>query len=407
MSKMTSEQLTDLIKNVVADELKNVQGTQYKYAGDLNQPPNPAKDPATEPSTKEPTGEQLEPGIRLARAAKLMILAKNDPERALFFAKGGVAGTSKGMYPNDVELHNTFKALSAGTPSDGGYLVPEQYADEIIPLLRAKAVVRKMGARPIPMSGGNLNLPKVLGGATAYYIGENMDAKASQPRLGNLRLSGKKLVTLVPISNDLIRTSSYEADRMIRDDMIATMALKEDWSALYGTGTDFVPRGLANTSGIITDNLGDLPNSDNMADMIGELISRDIPMNAPGWIFNGRTWNVLYNLKTGTGQYLHRDEMNQGKFLGYPFALSNQITNGEDANRVSDVFFGDWNEFIIGEEMGLEIMASQEATYINEGGQMTSAFSQDQTVIKVTSKHDFGARHGQAFYVRKGVHTKA
>lgn len=398
---MKIEELKSLIAEVVGEQIAPLKEVQRQHADKLN-----GQTPPAEPPAHEPKGEQLEPGIRMARCAKLMILSKNDPEKALFFAKGSAENSRKGLYSEDKELHDVLKSMAASTPSDGGFLIPEQYANEVIPLLRAKAIVRRLGARSLPLANGNLNIPRITGGSTSYYLGELQDAKSSKTTLGNIRLSGKKLVTLVPISNDLIRSNAYSADAMVRDDMLQSMALKEDYTAMYGTGTEFTPKGIKNVSGIKSEALSALPSSDNMAEMVGFMLTKNLPWASPGWGFNGALWSVLYNLKDGVGNYIHREEMNQGKFLGLPFAISNQIAYNNDAKKTTDVFLADWAEFIIGEEMGLEMMASNEATY-HDGTQLVSAFSTDQTVLKVTAKHDFGARHAEAFYVKTSVNTIA
>ncbi len=398
--KMTKEDLTELIKSAVQEQVGPLTQTQTKYSDKFNGDEKSAAEAAAEKSAKDAElnakGETVEPGIRLARSAKLMIMAKNDIEKA--------ASLAKSFYGNDTHLQKSLGALAASVPSDGGFLIPEVYSDEIIPLLRNKAVFRSMGARPLPLANGNLNIPRMLGGATSYYIGENQDAKISKPKFGTMRLSSKKLVTMVPISNDLIRSTSAEADRMIRDDMIKSMALAEDFAALYGKGTEYTPRGLYNTDGVSKMKLSGLPDGDNLGDFVGALMSRNIDWGNVGWIFNGFVWNKLYQLKTATGAYLYREELNAGKFLGFPYKVTNQITN-TGANLASDVFFGDFNEFIIGEEMGMEMMASTEATYV-DGGELVSAFSRDQTVIKVTNKHDFGVRHPEAFVIGTDVYGK-
>jgi len=390
------EELKQMIKDAVNEQIAPLQETQRKHADILEKGELPGQQREEEMKEK---GEVLEPGIRLARCAKLMILSKNDPEKAMFYAKDA----KNPMYPNDKDLHAALKEMTAGDPSDGGYLVPERYAAEIIPLLRAKAVVRKLGARPVEMKG-NLNLPKVTGGATAYYVGESQNPTASKLQLGNLRLSSKKLVTLVPLSNDLLRTASSNADQLIRDDMIQTMALKEDHTALYGAGTEYTPLGVKNTSGITKAAKNALPDSDYLASMIGTLMSKNLPWASVGWAIHGALWSVLYNLKDGSGNYIHREEMNQGKLIGLPFEISNQISYGADANKKVDIFLGDWSEFIIGEEMGIEIAASQEAAWF-DGTNLQSAFTRDETVLKVTAKHDFGVRHAEAFNVQTDVYT--
>jgi len=398
--KMSKEELNNMIKSAVESHVAPLKETNTKYSNKFNGDEKAAAEFAEEKAAKDAElnrkGETVEPGIRLARSAKLMIMAKNDIERA--------ASMSKSFYRNDVHLQKSLGALAASVPTDGGFLIPEEYSEEIIPLLRNKAVFRSMGARPLPLSGGNLNIPRMLGGATSYYIGENQDAKASKPTFGSMRLSSKKQVTMVPISNDLIRSTSFEADRMIRDDMLKSMALAEDLAGMYGKGTEYTPRGLFYTDGIEKKALGAAPDSDNLGDFVGSLMSKNIDWNSVGWMFNGRVWNKLYHLKTSTGAYLHREELNQGKFLGFPFKVTNQIAS-TGTNLATDIFFGDFAEFIIGEEMGLEMMASTEATY-QDGNELVSAFSRDQTIIKVTAKHDFGVRHPEAFIIGTGVWTK-
>lgn len=381
---MTLEELKALMKETVQAELAPVLETQRKYAHMLdggaaaNQPPAPTKG--------------LEPGIRLARFAKVMALAKNDVERA--------AKIAKTMYDDAVLI----KALGEGTPSDGGYLVPEEFGQEIIPLLQAQAVIRKIGARMVPMSSNVMNMPRQTAASMASYIGENTNIQVSQPAFGNLKLSAKKLAALVPISNDLIRDASTQADQFVRDDIITALALKGDWAAMYGTGTGDEPLGLKNTPDVEMRSVGAAVDGDVLASVIGSIMQANVAFLRPGWIFNGIMWSKIYNLKTTTGQYLFRDEMNQGKLLGYPYQVSNQIPVSADTNKTTDIFFGDWAEFMIGENMRIAVDASTEAAYV-VGGNLVSAYSLDQTIIRAIERHDFGARQPKAFIVLTDVYT--
>jgi HK97 family phage major capsid protein len=257
------------------------------------------------------------------------------------------------------------------------------------------------------MPKGNMNLPRLTGGATSYYVGENQNATKSQETFGNIKLSSKKLVTLVPVSNDLIRDASYESDMLVRDDMIQTMALKTDYTAMYGTGTDFTPKGVklgvatANKSVSTAALTGDFPGT-----VISQAMGDNLPMISCGWVFNSKTWGEFYNLKTTTNQYIFRDEMNRGMLNMYPYRVSNQITtaNSTAGTTYYDIFFGDFSEFLFGEEVAFEFMASNEATY-DVAGTLYSTFSLDQTVMKITQKHDFALRHDTAFRVVNNYHS--
>lgn len=394
---MNVEELKTIVSGVVKEQLAPIQEkqsqyeeTQRKYADIFTE-----KDKVPE--------EKKEDGITTARIMKCMMIAKNDPEKALYIAEKGNSTGKAGMYPHDNEVKNILKTLTATTPSEGGFLLQEQYSQDIIPLLLSKTAVMELGARRIPMPKGNLNLPKLTGGATSYYQGEAQNATASQQTLGNIKMSSKKLVTLVPISNDLIRDASLASDRMVRDDMVNQMKLKIDYTAMYGDGTAYTPMGIkksittANIS--IATGTGTL-SADLAGTMISTLMSKKVPMQNVGWIFNSLIWGAFYNLKTTTNQYIYRDEMNKGILNGFPFKISDQITtaNSTAGTTYYDIFLGDFSEFMFGDEMAFEFRASEDASYY-DGSSLQSAFAQDLTILKITSKHDMALRHDTAFLV--------
>lgn len=389
---MEIQELKDMIESTVKEQVAPLMETNRRYADIFEQ----------KEKEKELQVPEKDAGLTVARAIKCLCLAKNDPEGALACATGG-QHPSKAMYPTDKRVHALLKDLSATTPSEGGFLIGERYSDEIIPLLLSKTCVMELGGRLVPMPGGNLNMPKLTGGATSYYAGENQNATKSQQTFGNVKLSSKRLVTLVPVSNDLIRNASYAADVMIRDDMVNQMKLKIDWASMYGTGTAYTPLGIKlsiTTANITQSSAAATLSADIIGGMVGSLMATNVPMLKPGWIFNAKIWSALYNLKTTTNQYIYRDEMRQGTLEGFKFGISNQITtaNSTAGSTYFDIFLGDFSEFLFGDEMSFEFMASKEASWY-DGTELQSAFSLDQTVLRITSKHDMALRHNEAFLV--------
>lgn len=343
--------------------------------------------------------EDIEPGIRLARYAKAVLSS-----RTAYEAPEAVA---KRMYPKDAVLHESFRAMSTQSPSEGGVLVPENVSSEIIPLLREKGAVRSLGARAIPLPNGNLTIPRQTAGANFSWVGENEKVTSSQPALGSLKLSAKKLAGMIPLSNEMVRDSSVSADRWVRDEIVNGIVEKEDYTALYGTGTQYTPTGVFNASGVKKASLGAIPTSDDLGAVVGLLMTEKFgTLVSPGWLFNGALWSLLYNLKDGSGNYIHRQEMDQGKLLSFPFKINNNVTYNSGAQHAdTEIYFGDWNQFLIGETMALEIKASEEATYW-DGSQLVSAYANDQTVMRAIQREDFGLRYGNAFVVKTGVWTK-
>lgn len=97
--------------------------------------------------------------------------------------------------------------------------------------------------------------------------------------------------------------------------------------------------------------------------------------------------------------------MSRGLLMGYPFKINDSVTLGTDNHAMTEIYFGDWNQFMIGETLGLEIAVSQEASYM-DGATLVSAFANDQTVMRALLREDFGVRYGSAFVVKQQVWIK-
>ena len=300
------------------------------------------------------------------------------------------------------------KAMAAGDATAGGFLVPVQFSQEVIEFLRARAVVRRMGTPTIPVTTGTLKVPKLSGGATSYYVGENTAVTKSEPTTGQITLSFKKLMTLVPMSNDLMRYSSPGADTIVRNDVVNSMRVTEDQAMIRGTGADNGPKGLrywAHADNIISAN-GTVSVANVFSDLgklIQQLLNANIPMINPGWVMAPRVEVFLRTLINTNGFQVFGPEMRAGTLLGYPFASTTSIpinldTSGAGSNDESEIYFTDFAQAIIGESLNLIVDASQEAAY-TEGSSVVSAYDRDQTVVRAISEHDFALRYDKAIAV--------
>ena len=300
------------------------------------------------------------------------------------------------------------KALAAGDATAGGFLVPTQFSQEVIEFLRARAVIRRLNARVVPVPTGTTKIPKLASGATAYYVGENTAATKSEPTTGQLTLTFKKLVTLVPMSNDLLRYASPGADAIVRDDVVNAMRVREDQAFIRDQGTDSTPKGLrywVNSSHIIEANgtVSVVNVFSDLGKLIQKLLEANMPMIAPAWIMAPRVEVFLRTLINTNGFPVFRDEMNAGTLMGFPFANTTNIptnlnTSGAGSNDESEIYLVDMSQCLIGESMNLIVDASQEAAY-TDGSSLVSAYDRDQTVVRAIAEHDFGVRHDKAIAV--------
>ena len=336
------------------------------------------------------------------RAVKCIHASGGDVERAAFTAERKFG---------DAEMAREFKALSATSPAEGGYLVPEVYANEIIELLYPATVIYSLGARRLGMANGNLNIPKIKTGSRAMFTGENRAIPKSAPKFGNLKLSAKKLTALIPMSNDLLRSTNFDNDVIVGQDVTKQMALGVDWGALNGTGGEFQPLGITKNKGVLNIDVTGLdaeyassagvltaafPNY-----LVASVLKNNVYADGLGFVFNTSVEQFFKSLRDNVGSFIFAKEMNDnGTLVGYPYRTTNLL---ETTGGKSSIIFGNWNDLVIGEQGALEIETSREGSWTDDAGNLISAFENDQTLIRAINNVDTGLRHDESFAVATKV----
>ncbi len=304
------------------------------------------------------------------------------------------------------------KAMTAGDATAGGFIVPIQFVQDFVAFLRAATVIRRLGCPTIPLPTGTAKMGKATAGASAGYVGESTNAPKTQLSTGQLTLSFKKLMALIPVSNDLLRYSSPGADMIVRNDLVAAMSVREDSAFIRGDGTDGSPRGLRYwTPGgniVQANGTASLQNTaTDLGQLMQALMTANIPMINPCWIMSPRSRNFLMTLLTTTGTFVYKDEMAGGTLWGYPFGVTTGVPDNLNFtaagnNNESEIYFADIGQGLIGEAETLTIDASREAAY-HDGNAVQSAWSRDETTIRAIAEHDFVMRYDAAVAVLAGV----
>lgn len=347
--------------------------------------------------------EEVPPLITFARAVKCLdVYGRQDPERAAYYARKKY---------DDTEMEREFKALSATNPTDGGYLIPEVYSDQIIELLYPKTVIVELGAQTVPLTNGNLNLPKMTAGARAQWGGEQRKIKTSQTKFGNIKLSAKRLEAIIPQSRELLMLSTFSSDSMFANDLTRRMQLGLDYGGLYGAGAEFQPFGIANNKEVENIDATKIGN-DDLADTNGKItpdlpiyvrskaMSKNIDDIHAGWAMNSMLEGIFLNMKTQMGTYIYREEMATGKLCGFPYKVSNQIPTD---NGKTDLFFGNWSDLLIGDQMGLETYTTLDGTWTDEDGVQHNAFEENLAATRALMYDDIGVRHAESFIYCKNI----
>jgi HK97 family phage major capsid protein len=327
-------------------------------------------------------------GAGMARMVMAIAAGKGDLSQASAFAVE--------------ELNDKDLSMAISTTSDsGGALIPQNLHSEVIELLSARTIVRKLGARSMPLPNGNMSLPKMSGGAQAHYIGENKRVKSSQSKFGDVKLSAKTLIVLVPLSNQLIGRAGFNTEQMVLQDILTAISVREDKAFMRDDGTTDTPKGMkavATDGGRVVPWAGDpvLTAIDEYLDKI-MLMAMDSNSNMIrcGWGMSNRTYMKLFGLRDGNGNKVY-PEMGaaQPMLKGYPIERTSAIPSnlGTGFNE-SEIYFADFNDVVIGEDGVMKVAFSNEATYYDENDQPVSAFAHNQSLIRVVTEHDIGFRH--------------
>jgi HK97 family phage major capsid protein len=326
-----------------------------------------------------------------------LVSAQGNIDRARDLAKSWGAGEAM------------MKAMGESTIAGGGALVPDVMADTIIDLLYARTVVRQSGAVPVPMPNGNLTLPRVATGSTAAYVGENQNTTASQPSTDQVKMSAKKLMVHVPVSNELLQDSSPAADRMVMNDMVRGAAVREDLAFIRGDGAQDTPIGIRNLSAVQTTATAGTTAANVATDLgaaIRKLLEANIPMTNPGWLMAPRTMVYLRDtLLDANSNLIYGPEMNNGTLKGYPFRWTTSIPTNLGGGTESELYLCDFDELMIGESTASNMIVEvfPGGTYW-DGSALQSGIARDQTVFALKMRHDFAGRHsGLACHVTTAV----
>lgn len=329
-------------------------------------------------------------GAKVARMAMAVAAGKGDMQLASKFASGEIGDADVAM------------AIETSANS-GGSLVPENMHNEVIELLRPKTIVRALGARSMPLPNGNLSIPRMASGATSSYVGEGSDVLATEANTDDVKLNAKTMITLVPMSNQLIGRAGFQVEQIFLNDMLASMAVREDKGFLRDDGTNDTPTGfravcVAEGRVVPWSGTADLQAIDAYLDsLMLKLMESDSLLIEPGWGLSPRSYMKLFGMRDGNGNKLY-PEMAQGQLKGYPIRHTTTIpvnldTSGDLNNNETEIYFADFNDVVIGDSDVMTIDFSREATYKDGSGQLVSAYSRNQSLLRVVKEHDIAFRH--------------
>lgn len=267
----------------------------------------------------------------------------------------------------------------------GAGLIGTDHLDgSFIDVLRDNAIVIRAGATVLQGLVGNVDIPKLSGGATFHWLADDADVTDSDGTIGSVSLSPKTVAGSVPMSRRLLKQSSPAVEGMILRDLALGAGLAIDLAALEGTGAANQPTGIVSTSGVNTQSIAASAGTGypTWAELVGFETAVAADKALRGSLRYVTTAAIRGGLKTtakdsGSGRFL----LENGEANGYMVENSEALT----AKRI---IFGNFNDVIIG-MWGVLDIKPDEAAKAASGG----------LVLRVFQDADIAVRHPESFCI--------
>ena len=280
---------------------------------------------------------------------------KHEPEKT---------GRASNAYKEDFGRHLRGKnpihnVLSESTDADGGYLVPEEFENQIITGLDEANVIRSIAK--VITTHSERKIPIAVGHSVATWTAENAAFTESNPTFGQKQIDAFKLTDLIRVSVELLQDSEFDLESYIANEFARAFGIAEEQAFCVGTGTN-------QPTGIFTANGGEVgvTAAANNAITADELINLVYALKSPyrrnaKFLMNDVTISAIRKLKDGNGVYLWQPSLQAGepdKLLGYDLYTSPYAP--VMAAGAYTVAFGDFQNYWIGDRAGRTVQRLNE-----------------------------------------------
>ena len=316
---------------------------------------------------------------------------ENMSEFAMDVRKASIGGAPKSIREWSAK---TAGEMEEGDDSQGGFLVPEEFRNQLLNVSLENSIVRPRATR-IPMATNRVVMPAVIdddhstdffGGITIARTAEGAQKTKKNPVFGQVALTLHKLTGLVYVSDELLEDSPISLQPIITNLFGQAIAFTEDSDFLTGDGSNKA-LGVFNTNNpaLVTaaKESGQSANTilfENITKMWQRLHSSS--MRNAVWIANNDTFTQLatMSLAVGTGGvpvYMPANGVAGAPFgtlMGRPLFLSEKMATLGDLN---DIGVADFSTYFIGDKGGVQAASS-----------IHLRFDYDETVFRFVMRYD-------------------
>lgn len=258
----------------------------------------------------------------------------------------------KGILGGNKESRKIYSQMSGqkwtqveGTDARGGFLVPEEWASEILELSLDYGVYRR-NARNVNMKHLIMNVQNVSTGLFVGLVTEGADKDERNKEFANTQLTAKKVASITPFSDELLDDAPQNLLDFFSENLARAHAEREDHCGFVGNGVADVEncgitgivtaiQAVAGNAGVTTidGSFGDITMV-NMTDFMATLPSHGYTKGRTKWYCHQSVYyRTLARLAAGVGGNTIRDIEGgfSPSFLGYPVEFV-EVMRADDGN---------------------------------------------------------------------------
>lgn len=295
---------------------------------------------------------------QLARATRMPLTARPGMNTAVFHTdeeepQGRASASYKRAFWDAMRLNHSpaevRNALSVGTDTEGGYLVPDEFERTLVD----QNIMRTL-AKVITTTSGDRKIPVVATHGSAAWLDEGKPYTESDDTFNQVTLSAFKLGTFLKVSEELLNDSAFDIEAYLASEFARRMGAAEEEAFINGDGSG-KPTGVFHPTSGAPSTVTTAKATDITAD---ELIDLHYALRAPYrknavWLMNDATVKTVRKLKDTTGQYLWQPALTAGDpdtILGRPVYTSTFVPEIKAGART--VAFGDLSYYWIADRVG-------------------------------------------------------
>jgi HK97 family phage major capsid protein len=304
------------------------------------------------------------------------------------------------------------KAMTEGTGTSGGFLVPPTISSELLELREQDAVLRPLFSS-VQVSSDTLRIASVESGLVAGWVAELAEKPSADLSFAELSVNTFTAAGLAVTSNQLLRDSNPSVDTLINRDLAKRLRAVEEVAFIQGSGVG-QPLGIINTPGVdaVEDDSGST--AVDLLDDIQQAITNiytEFLETPTAIVMHPRTWAYIVSAREddspttyivgppgGVGRRPHEGIPGLNAGVGQLFGVNVYLTaniptnlgGGTDESRV---IVGAFSEGLILDHEGITLDNSKHVY-----------FSTNQTIFRAEEQVGFtAARYPKAFSVVGGT----